>query len=108
MPGSGEDRRDRRDPGHGRGGAHVIFERDAVAWRTRNRARPRPSAAARGESDAVRNSAFGIAGADVDRRRAWARGGIAGGVPEVGIALGCPRTPPRPPAKAVAMATAEP
>ncbi len=45
VPRSGQDWCDRRDPGHGRGGTHVVVERDAVAWRTRNRARPRPGAA---------------------------------------------------------------
>ena len=92
VPGSGQDRRDRRDPGHGRGGTHVVVERDGVAWRTRDRTRPRQGSAARGGIDALRNSALRIAGANADRRRARARGGIAGGLREMGPARGCDRS----------------
>ena len=106
VPRSGQDRRDRRDPGHGRGRTDVVVERDAVAWRTGNRTRAGPSATARGESDAVRNSAFRIAGADADRGGARARGGIAGGVREMGFARGRHRAHHRRPALARAMAWA--
>ena len=92
VPGSGQDRCDRRDPGHGRGGTHVVVERDAVAWRTRDRTRPRQGSAARSGTDAVRNSALRIAGANADRRGARARGGIAGGLREMGPARGGDRS----------------
>ncbi len=40
-------RRDRRDPGHGRGRADLVFGRDGRQGRARHRTRPRPRAGAR-------------------------------------------------------------
>ena len=42
VPGGDADRRDRRDPGHGRGGAHLVSSEMAARGGTRHRARPRP------------------------------------------------------------------
>ena len=45
LPGADGDRRDRRHPGHGRGGPDLVVGRDGRQGRRRHRARPRPGAA---------------------------------------------------------------
>ena len=73
VPRGDEDRRDRRHPGHGRGGADLLELRDGVALGHRHRDGPRPGAAARDEHERVRAAALRVAGAHAARRRGRAR-----------------------------------
>ena len=59
-------RRDRRDPGHGRGGAHLVGGRDGRQRRPRHRARSRPRAGARNRHEPLRDHAERKPGADAD------------------------------------------
>ncbi len=104
VPGSDAERRDRRDPGHGRGRAYLFLERDGGARRVGNRTRPRLYSAARGGTDAVRDSALGVAGADVARSGARARGRTRSDLRALGLARRGGRQNHRRPAVAGAMA----
>ena len=66
--------RDRRDPGHGRGGPHLLVGRDGVEGRRRDRARHERGAVPRNRHDAVRDDAVGEPGADADGAQARPRG----------------------------------
>ena len=55
--------RDRRHPGHGRGGPHLLLGRDGRQGRGRHRARARPRADPRGRHDRLRDDAVGKPGA---------------------------------------------
>ena len=74
VPRGDADRRARRHPGHGRGRADLLDDRDGIARRRRRRDRRRARAAARDRHDAVRDHAVGVAGAHAARRQAGPRG----------------------------------
>ena len=68
-----DQRHHRRHPGHGRGRADLLDDRDAGQVRPGRRHRPRPRPAAREGHDPLRDHASRIAGADAHRRPAATR-----------------------------------
>ena len=79
--------RDHRDPGHGRGGAHLLLGRDGGQGRRRDRARPRQGAGARERHDALRDHAVGEPGAHAHGDPPGGGGRREGGLREVGRRL---------------------
>ena len=66
LPRADGDRGGHLDPGHGRGGAHLLGRRDGRQGRSRNPARPRPRAGPRGRHDRLRDDAERKPGAHAD------------------------------------------
>ena len=86
LPRGDADRRARRHPGHGRGRADLLDDRDGIARRRRRRDRRRARAAARDRHDAVRDHAVRVAGAHAARRQEGPRSRGRAHLREVGPA----------------------